>query len=216
MVELQVIEIRDTLHVSGIQPINNITPRSIKVYGKDFRNTYEVLVNDATSPSVFVVSNQEMLVQVPPSMGRAPIRSVQAISHQLTSTERSKIFFRFGDTTHGVAGIERLIQTFIKILLQTPGSDIFSWKTGGGVLRAVNGQTSRNGSSMIADLSVGVERTTRQIMGFQSSNTTLPLSERLLYARVIEAKFIQSELALVSRVGLGNQARQRALVSLGL
>lgn len=216
MVDLQVIEIRDVLKVTGVKPEPGLSPRSVRVFGKDFRNTNEVYVNDAKSPSVFVVTNQEMLVQVPPSLGRAPIRTVQAISHKLTSTEKSKIIFRIGDTTHAVSGIERLMQLFLKMLLQTPGSDIFAGKLGGGLLRTVARQTSRKGGSMVADLNVGVERVTRQIMNLQSSNTALPLDERLLFAHVIEAKFIQSELALVGRIGIGNQARQRGSVSLGL
>lgn len=216
MVDLQVIEIRDVLQVTGVRPEPGLVPRSVRVYGKDLRNVYEVLVNDATSPSVYVITNQEMLVQVPPSLGRAPVRTVQAVSHKLTSSDRSKITFRIGDTTHGVSGMERLIQTFLKLLLQSPGSDIFAWKLGGGVLRTVARQTTRGGGSMVADLTVGVERTSRQLMNLQSADLSLPLNERLLFARVIEAKFIQSQLALVGRIGIGNQARQRGLVSLGL
>jgi len=216
MVDLQVIEIRDVLKVTGTEPLPGFSPRSIRVYGKDLRNTHEVYVNDAKSPSVLVVTNTEMLVQVPPTLGRAPVRTVQAISHKLTNTERSKITFRIGDTTHAVSGMERLIQMFIKILFQTPGSDIFSSRTGGGLLRSVAKQTSRSGGSMVADLNLGVERTTRQIMNMQANNMALPLTERLLFAHVIEAKFIQSELALVGRIGIGNQARQRGSVSLGL
>lgn len=216
MVDLQVIEIRDVLQVTGVRPEPGLTPRSIRVYGNNFRSTYEVLVNDAVSPSVFVITNREMLVQVPASLGRAPVRTVQAISHKLTNTERSKITFRIGDTVHGVSGMERLVQTFVKLLLQTPGRDIFAWRMGGGVLRSVAQQTTRGGGSMVADLTVGVERASRQLMNLQSANTSLPLTERILFARVIDAKFIQSELALVGRIGLGNQARQRGVVSLGL
>jgi hypothetical protein len=216
MVDLQVIEIRDVLLVSGVRPVPGFTPRTIRVYGKDFRSVYEVYVNDALSPSVFVITNQEMLVQVPTSLGRAPIRTVQAISNKLTNTDRSKITFRIGDTTSGVSGMTRLVQTFLKLLLQTPGRDIFAWKLGGGLLRTVARQTTRGGGSMVADLTVGVERASRQLMNLQSANSALPLTERLLFAHVIEAKFIQSELALVGRIGIGNQARQRGVVALGL
>jgi hypothetical protein len=216
MVDLQIIEIRDVLSITGVQPLPGLTPRSVRVYGKDFRNVYEVLVNDAISPSVYVVTNTEMLVQVPLPIGGAPVRTVQAVSHKLTSTEKSKITFRLGDTTHGVAGMERLVQSFIKMLLQTPGSDIFAHKHGGGVLRTVARQTTRGGGSMVADLTVGVERASKQLMNLQSINMAMPLTERLLFARVIDAKFIQSDLALVGRINIGNQARQRSLVSLGL
>ena len=216
MVDLQTIEIRDVLKVTGIQPEPSITPRSVRVFGKDFRDTFEVYVNDTKSPSIYVVTSSEMLVQVPPSLGRAPIRTIQAVSHKLTNTDRSKITFRLSDSPSSVSGMLRLIQLFVKILLQSSGSDIFSYKTGGNVIRTVARQTSKGGGSMVADLTVGVERTARQIMSMQASNMALPLTERLLFAHVIEAKFIQSELALVGRIGLGNQARQRGALSLGL
>ena len=216
MVDLQTIEIRDVLKVVGVKPEPNLTPRSVRVFGQDLKNTFEVYVNDTQSPSIYVISNQEMLVQVPPSLGTAPVRTVQAVSHKLTSTDRSKITFRLSDSPSSVSGMLRLAQLFLKILLQSSGSDIFSYKLGGNVIRTVARQTTKGGGSMVADLTVGVERTARQIMSMQASNTALPLTERLLFAHVIDAKFIQSELALVGRIGIGNQARQRGALSLGL
>ena len=216
MVDLQTIEIRDVLKIGGVQPVPNLLPRSVRLYGSDFRNTFEVYVNDAKSPSVYVISDSEMLVQIPPSLGTAPVRTVQAVSHRLTNTDRSKITFRLSDSPSSVSGMLRLIQLFVKILLQSSGSDIFSHRTGGNVIRTVARQTTKGGGSMVADLTVGVERTARQIMNIQASNMALPLTERLLFAHVIEAKFIQSELALVGRLGIGNQARQRGALSLGL
>ena len=68
----------------------------------------------------------------------------------------------------------------------------------------------------MSDLHVGVERTRRQIMALQANDRTIALTERLLFARVIEAEFIQQELALVGRIAIGNQANQRSLVGLGL
>ena len=215
MVDLQVIEIRDLLDVIRVFPAN-VSPRSITVVGKDFRSAHEVLINEAKSPSVYVVNNSTILAQVPPSVGKAYIRSVEVVSHKLTNTERSKITFRIGDTTHGVSGIERLIQTFLKILLQTPGSDIFAQKIGGGLLRTVAKQTSRGGASIVSDLHMGVERTRRQIMDMQANDQSILMSERLLHARVLEAKFLPSELALVGKISIGNQANQRGLVALGL
>ena len=202
MVDLQTIEIRDVLKIVGVQPEPNITPRSVRVYGEDFRSTFEVYVNDAKSPSIYVISNSE----IPESLGSAPIRTVQAVSHKLTDTDKSKITFRLSDSPSSVSGMLRLVQLFVKILLQSSGSDIFSYRTGGNVVRTVARQTTKGGGSMVADLTVGVERTARQIMSMQASNTALPLTERLLFAHVIDAKFIQSELALVGRIGIGNQA----------
>lgn len=215
MVDLQIIEIRDTLEVLRVYPAR-VAPRSITIVGKDFRSAHEVYINETKSPSVVIVNNNTLLAQVPVTIGKAPIRNVQVVSHRMTNTDSSKITFRIGDTTHAVSGMERLIQTFLKVLLQTPGSDIFSRKVGGGLLRTVAKQTAKGGGSLVSDLHLGVERARRQIMDMQANDQTILMSERLLYARVLEAKFIPSELALVGKISVGNQANQNGLVALGL
>lgn len=216
MNDLQVLEIRDVLPVTNVQPAYGISPRSMRVFGRDFINVSEILLNDAKSPSVIIVNSRELVAQVPESLGSAAIRTVAAISTRLTSTNNSKITYRLGDTTRTVSGIERLIQMFLKMLLSTPGRDVFAKKIGGGLLRTVARQTARGGGSMVSDLHVGVDRTRRQIMSMQANDKTIALSERLLYARVIEARFVQQELALIGKITIGNQANQRSVVGLGL
>lgn len=216
MNDIQILEIRDILPVTNVRPIQGASPRSISVMGKDFNSTFEVLINEAKSPSVIVVNSQQLLAQVPEDLGGAPIRTVVVLSSRLTGTKSSKITFRLSDSPRAVSGMPRLIQQFIKMLLTTPGSDIFFKRGGGGLLRTVARQTARGGGSMVADLHVGVDRTRRQIMALQANDRTVALSERLLFARVVEAKFIQQELALVGRIALGNQANQRSVVGLGL
>jgi hypothetical protein len=216
MNDLRILEIRDILPLTNVVPASGVSPRSIIVTGRDFNNAHEILINEIKSPSVIITSSSRLMAQVPPSLGGAAVRTVVVISHRLTGTKRSKITFRLGDTTHTVSGIERLIQQFIKMLLTTPGSDIFAKKVGGGLLRTVARQSARGGGTMVSDLHMGVDRTRRQIMAIQANDKTIALSERLLFARIVEAKFIQQELALVGKIAIGNQANQRSVVGLGL
>ena len=129
MVDLQVIEISDVLQVTRVTPAN-MTPRSVTVQGRDFRTAKEIRINEMKAPAFTIVNNQVIVAQVPPALGDAAVRTVVVISYRFTSTEQSKIEFRIGDTPKAVAGIERLSQTFLKMLLQTPGSDVFSPKIG--------------------------------------------------------------------------------------
>jgi hypothetical protein len=216
MNDLQVLEIRDILNVTNVLPAHGITPRTVRIFGSDFNSAHEILINDAKSPSVIIISSRELLAQVPPSIGGAAVRSVAVISHRLTNTRSSKLTYKLGDTTRTISGMERLIQQFIKMLLSTPGRDIFAKKIGGGLLRTVARQTARGGGSMVADLHMGVDRTRRQIMTLQANDKTVALTERLLYARVVEARFIQQELALVGKIAMGNQANQQSVTALRL
>ena len=216
MNDLRILEIRDILPLTNVVPARGVSPRSIVVTGQDFNNAYEVLINETKSPSVIIVNSTRLMAQVPVSVGAAAIRTVTVTSHRLTGTRSSKITFGIGDTTHMVSGIERLIQTFIKMLLTTPGSDVFAKNIGGGLLRTIARQTARGGGSMVSDFHMGVERTRRQIMTLQANDKTIALSERLLFARIVEAQFVQQELALVGKIAIGNQANQRSVVGLGL
>lgn len=217
MVDLQVIEMRDILTVTGVAYVPNFEPPTLMIRGQDFNNAYEVYINEAQSPSVVISNSQMLLAQVPTTEESAPIRSIVVVSSRLTKTERSKVMFRFGDSPKSVDGFERLIQTFLKIMLQSTNTDIFSPKLGGNLLNAV-GKLISNPSSqtLTSDFALAVTRARQQIMALQVGDPTLNLNERLAFAKVLEVKFVPNELALLGRIHLGNQAGRQSAVGLGL
>lgn len=217
MIDIQVIEIRDLLKIVQVRPVPLSDPPALLIYGQDFRHIDELLINDVASPSVAVASNTQLVAQIPATEESAPIRSIVAVSTRLTRSDRSKITFRLSDSPRQVEGMERLIQTFLKMLLQSPGTDIFAPKIGGGVLRSVGKQIGRPSSStLVSDVHLGVSRTRQQIMQLQAKESALALDERLLYARVLDAKFVATELALIAKIQLGNQAGKASTLGLGL
>lgn len=214
--DLRIVEVRDLLRVTTVQSNPGISPRTITVYGHDFRYALEVWINETRSPSVFVRSNMELLAQVPESQLTSPIRTVSVVSSRLTNTEISKIEFRIGNTAGTVGGVTQLVQNFVKLLLQDPGSDVFAPNLGGGVLRAVGKQTPENGQNLVADLQIGVDRTRKQIMSLQAGDRLLRPSEKLLHARLLDARFLISELTIMGKIMIGNHAYQTASVNLEL
>ncbi len=217
MVDLQVIEMRDILRVTGVTFVPNFSPSTLIVHGKDLNEAYEVYINERKSPSVVISSSEILLAQVPETEDGAPIRSIVVISSKLRKIERSKIMFRFGDSPKSVDGFERLIQTFLKIMLQSTNTDIFSPKLGGNLLSAVGkliGDPSTQ--SLTTDFALSVTRARQQIMALQVGDPTLNLNERLAFAKVLEVKFVPNELALLGRIHLGNQAGRQSDVGVGL
>lgn len=217
MVDLQVIEMRDVLKVTGVTFVQDFEPPTLLVKGQDFNNAYEVYINETLSPSVVISSSTTLLAQVPNAENAVPIRSIVVVSSRLTKTERSKVMFRLGDSPKSVSGFERLIQTFLKIMLQSTNSDIFSPNLGGNLLNAV-GKLIGNPSTqtLTTDFTLAVTRARQQIMALQVGDPTLNLNERLAFAKVLEVKFVPNELALLGRVHLGNQAGRQSAVGLGL
>lgn len=217
MIDLQMIEIRDVLSVKQLELAHGVYPLSFYVRGPDMRSANEVWLNEYKSPDFLKIDNQTLLVQVPDAIAKGPIRSVTVISSKLTATERSKITFRLGDTTKYISGIERLIQMFLKILLQTPGTDAFAPELGGGLLRAA-GRLSRSptagANTLVADVEVGVSRTRRSILSLQAHEPALSLQEKLLYAKLLEARFSAQDQTLYAIIDIANQAMQSSVVSL--
>lgn len=215
MIDLRIIEIRDVLPVTSIEPVEGVDPRTIRVRGSDLANVHELQINESPSPSIVIISGTEVLAQVPEALGDAPIRTVSAISHRLTKTKRSTITFAIGDTPGYVTGRERLIQSFLKLLLQTPGTDAFAPNLGGGVLKAVGRAGHAKGAgSLVAEVQTGVDRVRRQIMAMQSREPHLQVDERLLYARLLRADFNAQAGALFTTIDIASQALVSSVVAL--
>jgi hypothetical protein len=189
--------------------------RTAEISGVDFSSARDVIINEAKSPSVIIQSKNLLYAQMPSNVGS--IRSVVVISNRLTRTKRSTIKFIIGDTPSYVSGIERLVQTFLKLLLQTPGTDAFAQNIGGGILGAV-AKIGRSGgaTSMTADVQLGVDRVRKQLIAIQTNDPALAVSERLLYARLLSAKFSPQEQTLFCRIDIANQASQSTVVGLGV
>jgi len=217
MIDLQMIEIRDILAVKRLEIAHGVIPRSVYVRGADLRSAAEVWINEYKSPDIIQIDNQTVLAQVPNAIGEGPLRSVNVVSSRLTSTKNSRIAFKLGDSTRYISGIERLVQVFLKILLQTPGTDAFSPLLGGGILRAagrLSGSATAAANTLVADVDVGVSRTRRQLLSLQAHEPALALQEKLLYARLLEAKFVPQEQTLYAIIDVANQAMQSSVVSL--
>lgn len=192
-------------------------PRVLDVLGADFRALDEVLINKVTSPSVVVVSKTRLVAQVPDSLLDQRILSVTVLSRRLTLSSKSVLRFRLGRTPGKVSGVLRLVQKFLKLLLTTPGSDIFNRQAGGGALRGI-GQTFgiEEGSNVLNNLVIAIDTTSRQIIALQSRNPSLPREERLLSAKILRAGFNREEGALDVAVEITNQAGSAATANLEL
>lgn len=215
MIDLSIIEIRDMLPVKNIKLAHGVVPKSYYVVGVDMRNAYQVFLDETKCPQVVEIDSRTLLVQAPAQLTMSP-RSVIVISNRLTNnTGRSRISFSLGDTTHFTSGLERLIQTFMKLLLQTPGTDAWQPKLGGGVLRAAGkiGGTARV-NTIVSDVQLGVERSRQQLIGLQANQPQLAISERLLYAKLLEARFSPQEQSLFCTIDIASQAMKSSVVLL--
>lgn len=214
-VDFQIAFPQETVKVSTVRTVPGLPVRTLEVFGDDFRSADEVLMNEVPSPSFIILSKTRILAEVPQALKDSTISSISVLSKRLTITPRSYIRFRIGRTPSKVRGILRLLQLFLRVLFQTPGTDIFSPKLGGGALVHLGQSVSiEQGTDLVGDFIVSVDNTTRQIIQIQSRDQAIPPDERMLTARVLSAGFNKNETAIIASIEVLSQAGRSAVARL--
>lgn len=213
MFDLQAIKLQDVVPVRSVREISQSPVRLFRVLGKDFRAVTEVFLNDIAAPGFIVESREMMVVEGPVTLGTAKVGSVLVVSSSFTLTESSRVLASLGKTR--AEGTLRLLQLFVKILLTTPGSDIFAPHVGGGLQQFVGRVVTDGNQADITGLFIrAVAQTRSQIMAMQASNPSIPPDEKLSSARVVSVTFDANTSSLQGRVALGTLAGKSALVNL--
>ena len=214
-VDFQVVFPQTVAALNNVRVLPGVAPTTLDVLGDDFSSVDSVAINQMLSPDVVILSKTRLLAQVPAQLSRSVITSVTVTTHSLTISPRSVIKFQIGQSASKVSGILRLIQVFLKILLTTPGTDIFAPRIGGGALKNLGLSFGKDqGGAVVSDLIVAVNTTTRQITTIQARDPTIPRDERLLSAQVTAANFNRAEAALVVSIEVTSQAGRSATANL--
>jgi hypothetical protein len=217
-VDLQVVFPQESIVLNDIRVERYDGFWAVRVEGEDFRAVDEVSINELASPDVIVLSKTLLVAQLPDLYQKVPeVRSVAVLSNRLTLSPRSLIRFRISKSPGRVRGILRLVQLFLKILFTTPGTDIFRPGSGGGILRQV-GETfgQSEGSNIVTDMVIAVNRTQRQLISMQSRDQRSPRDERLLSAKVLSSSFDKLQSAFYITVEIVSQAGRTAVTNLEL
>ena len=207
MNSIQLVRLLDVATLNEVRNATGIVPRSLRIRGKDFRSIEQVLVNGLSAPSFIVLSDTELLAEVPEPLREATITEVTVLSQNLTLTDRSLVEFTFGTRPVRVRGVVRLIQNFLRILLRSPGSNLFHRQSGGGLLSRIGGNLS---NSAAADVQIAVNLAKQYIIRVQSPVREVPASERLLEAEITALTADRASTSLYVTIVLTNHAGQRA------
>lgn len=203
----QVVEPRETIPITGVRNLPGIVPRTLEIRAGLFRDVESIIVNDIELTTFELVSPTMLYVPLPVEFTSISVTSLVVASRRLSVSPTSIITFRMPRRAAKVRGVLRLLQLFLKVLLTTPGTDIFSPATGGGLLRALSRPANLQHSQAItSDAVLAVEAAAKQILAIQSRNTSLPADERLRSARVQSSTFDPRSAALLVAVAVESQA----------
>ena len=214
-VDFQVVFPQETIRLTSVKVVPGSSPVLLDVVGEDFSSVDTISINEVDAPSFYIISRNRLLAELPSSVLPQNIRTVTVISQKFVLTEKSLIRFRVSKVPGKVSGMLRLVQLFLKVLLTTPGSDIFNRKLGGGALKGLGATFNGSASSAItSDFVVSVQNTVRQVVALQNRTSGTPASEKLLNAKVLRANFSPLESALLVTIELTSYTGRAALTNL--
>ena len=216
-VDYQVLFPQEVIKLNAINLVFDASTPTLEVIGQDFSAVDEVLINDQVCPYFETLSKTKLIAQLPQTVGAREISSVNVVSRRLTMTEASVLRFQISPTPAKCTGIFKLMQLYVKLMLTTPGTDIFHPQLGGGILTILGSSfSSQEGRNIINQFVVANDTVSRQIMAIQGRQPRLPLDEKLLSVRVASSNFSPAHGALVVTVELTSQAGRSAVANLVL
>lgn len=155
----------------------------LQLRGDDFRTAARVKVNNTDVP-FSIVSRSEIMCLLPDRA--SVIDSVDVITTSKTINRRTYFEYMIGEDVRVVAGTQKLVQQFMKLLLTTTGTDVFRPTTGGDLQQFVGINFSpKNPSMVVAQVTMrivqcGLDMTLRQTVA------GIPPDERLSDVQVLE------------------------------
>lgn len=213
MIDLQTVFPQEIIRINDVQPFPD-DAHMVRIIGEDFSSVESITFNGRPSPSFFIIDFHHLDAELPEGFFAAMIQEVTVTSARLVLTEESILKFKLGKRPGKTTGIMKLVQLFVKVLLTTPGTDIFRKNTGGGAMRNLGQNTGKDGGNLPHNFVIAVQRTTRQIIASQATQPSLAPSERLLNAEVTQSQFNALEGTLAVTVQLYSHAGKAALANL--
>jgi hypothetical protein len=208
---IRLIKLLDVLQVTDFENAPGVEPRSLVVEGVKFENVDTVLINGNVSPFFAVYSPTQLVAEVPADIADAVITEVTVLSGTPTYTARSMIELTVGSKIRKISGTQRLVQTFIRQLLRTTGTNIFHKTTGGSLVRRVGSNIDQR---LAADIAVSISTTRQSIIAAQTPERSIPASERLLSAEISNLTADPANAAVYVTIILTSHAGQRSAATL--
>jgi len=209
MKDIKVAKIKNSLSIKGAIKVSS-SPLIIQITGDKFETANEVIINEVSIQQWVAISNDTILAYLPKILEGITISSVAVLTEELVPNVPNLVHFEIGSRIEAVEGIQKLIQNFTKVLLQSPGSNKFQ-TVGGGLLK-ISGQSLLNGGDRTArgDIIDAINRTKNYLFALHSTKNKMPLTEKLLDAQILSINLGEnSKSDLVVNLLIINRAGQQ-------
>jgi hypothetical protein len=187
---------------------------ALDIRGRNFDDITGVIINGLRAPVFVVVSPTRILADIPSGEVGSVIRSVAVLTSDVRGSTASIVSFEAAASAQKMGDTGLLVQRFLKVLLTSPGTDIFTPRVGGGLLSLIGGASQTQQSNMSAMATLYVQRAEEAMVTAQARNPQLSDAAKLGQVTVLQATYSQSETALDIRLQI--QALDGSIAVAGL
>lgn len=152
----------------------------------DYRKVITAVINEFVIDEVALYGN-DLLVYIPSGLDTEDIRYVALIAVETASSTETLLRVGLGAIPSEITGPDRLIQLFVKVLYQTPGTDIFYRDVGGGLLGLKRRGTTGDLGALSAEIAAAVRKAERDVKSMQAG-MRIPSDERLVQMEVLKIR----------------------------
>lgn len=151
---------------------------------EDYSTVVQAIVNDHVIEQL-AMYGPDLLAYIPEDLDTDEIDYAALISLETVSSDETILRFGIGPVPSEISGTDRLVQLFAKILLQTPGTDLYNKSIGGGLIDIRRrGAVSGDINVAAAEIANAIKKTERDVK-FLQSGLKLPSDELLVAANVL-------------------------------
>lgn len=214
MKDIKVAKLKNSLPIKGAVKVSS-NPLILQITGKNFQSATEVIVNEVSIQQWLATADDTILAYLPSVLANVALSSVAVLTEDLIPNIPNLLHFELGNRIASTEGIQKLLQNFTKVLLQTPGSNKFQ-TIGGGLLK-VAGQSLMNGGDRTARSEIidAVNRTRSYLFGLHSQITNMPLAEKLLDAQILSITE-DTKSGIILNLLIKNRAGQESTSNLAI
>ena len=221
MKDLRLMYLSDVLSIVEVTEVANVSPRRLRIESDaDVRGVLRVLMNGAISPS-FVKEGTRYIVAVIPSQMQNVLLAdilVELVGTSFSGeAAETTVKFEIGRFPTAVAGIQKLVQQVVRVLLTTLGRDVFSPNVGGDIITAMAAGPDLNSQGAVltaAHQAVSTTQTT--IIEEQSRGTVLPDDEKLESLEILSSSVLAGQATLLLDIRVLSVAGESASVPIAV
>jgi phage baseplate assembly protein W len=188
----------------------------LELRGTGFTDVADVLINGYRSPAFIVESTTRIFAEVPSQVRGDIVTDLRVLLLAAASGQESGVVLSVGGGQGYVSGPGRLMQTVIKVLLTTPGTNIFSPSLGGGLTR-ITGTPFNTSSGVEARVRQAIANTENQLLAIHAAAASrIPDSERLRSIQVLSVDADIDSSSLRVRIAVTAQNGSRVTTGVAL